>query len=145
MPDIRFLEIPTIRQQRTLATHVKVISEETLASYTAETPNTPIENMIERVVYIKEGDAGVCQTVAERLLEKWGHKQTSVIGKIPMTVSLDFREKVRVVAPTLNFDEEVVIQKKEHSVADYSTRITCGDIILSDNELLARILEEALS
>ncbi len=43
---------------------------------------------------------------------------------------------------TIYDGEEMILQKKEHDVTGQRTRITCGDIILSDSELLARILDE---
>ena len=39
-------------------------------------------------------------------------------------------------------DEYMPVQKLEHDIINQITRVTAGDLILSDEELLARILEK---
>jgi len=138
--DLYFIDEPTIRTQGVKATHVTVVSP--THTYTAEIPATPVEEVIERIMTIDDGDEAVCQVVADRLLDEWGREQVSVSGEVPFTVKLRFRDKVKVRIPIADIDQEMVLQSKEHNLSSFSTRVNVGDIILGDNELLARILEE---
>ena len=135
-----FIEEPTIRTQGVIATHVTVKSP--THEHTASIPATPAENTIERVIEIKEGNAEICQTVAEQLLERWGEEQISIVGRVQLMVVLRFKEYVRVKIPSVNIDDEYILQRKEHDLSTFETQLTVGDIIVGDNELLARILEE---
>ena len=135
-----FIEEPSIKTQGVIATHVTVRSPS--AEYTAEIPLTPAENTIERLVEIKEGNADTCQAVAEGLLDRWGREQVSITGRVPLVVTLRFKELVKVYIPSADIDDDYVLQRKEHNLSSFETSITVGDIILSDEELMARIFEE---
>ncbi len=138
--DLYFIDEPQIKTQGVIATHVTVRSP--TAEYTAEIPATPAENTIERLVEIKEGNADTCQAVAEGLLERWGRQQTSITGRVPLVVTLRFRQLVNIIIPVAEIDGTYILQRKEHDLSSFESRVTVGDIILSDDELLARILEE---
>ncbi len=138
--DLYFIEEPQIKTQGVIATHVTVRSP--TAEYTAEVPATPAENTIERVIEIKEGNADTCEAVAEGLLERWGREQLSITGRVPLVVTLRFKEFVKVFIPVSDIDGDYILQRKEHDLSNFETRITVGDIILSDDELMARIMEE---
>jgi len=138
--DLYFIEEPQIRTQGVIATHVTVRSPS--AEYTAEIPLTPAENTIERLVEIKEGNADTCQAVAEGLLDRWGREQLSITGRVPLVVTLRFKELVKVFISSAEIDGDYILQRKEHNLSQFETRVTVGDIILSDDELIARIMEE---
>ena len=138
--DLYFIEEPSIQAQGILATHVTVRSP--THEYTAEIPDTPLENTIERLVGIDEGNEATCQQVAEGLLDRWGREQLSITGRVPLVVTLRFKEFVKVFIPSAGIDDDFVMQKKEHELENFETRVTLGDIILSDEELLSRIIEE---
>lgn len=138
--NLYFVEEPRIETQGIMATHVTVKSE--TAEYTASLANIPDENKIEQLVPIEEGSQAICQAVAEELLARWGREQLSINGPIDLTVKLRFKEKVRVVIPAAGIDGLFIVQKKVHNLANFTTEVTCGDIILSNNELLARIMEK---
>lgn len=136
-----FLQNPQVKTQAPQANSVTVRSP--AAEYTATTdPEPSNDELIERLVEIDEGDSSTCQAIAEELINKWGEEQRSVSGEINLTVNLDFKQKVQIVAPDNGIDEEMVVQKKKHDIANQKTMITCGDIILDDNELLTRILDD---
>ncbi len=136
-----FLEEPRVDSRGPIATHVYVESDTHAASANV-TPEPPAADWLERAVTIREGDATVCQEVADRLLERWSEEQISVSGKIPLTVTLSFRERINIVIPQAGIDEEMILQRKVHDLEDFSTTVTLGDIMLSDSELLSRILDE---
>ncbi len=138
--DLYFIEEPQIRTQGVIATHVTVRSPS--AEYTAEIALTPAENTIERLVEIKEGNADTCQAVAEGLLDRWGREQLSITGRVPLVVTLRFKELVKVFISSAEIDGDYILQRKEHNLSQFETRVTVGDIILSDDELIARIMEE---
>jgi len=134
-----FIEEPQIQIQEYAATHVTVKSPD--ASYTASLPDIVDERRVDRLVEIDAGDEEVCQEIAEELLSRWGREQVTIYGSVPFTVVLTFKQKVRIVIPSAGMDEELILQRKEHVLETYITNITCGDIMLSDDELLARLLE----
>lgn len=136
-----FLNEPKVTVQGKIATHVLVKSPTN--SYTAiESPAPSSANEIWRYVEIAEGDSTVCQTVAEALLEKWGKELVSVEGDIKMNLSLPAKRKIHITIPYAGIDREMVLQSKTHNRADDVTHIVLGDIILSDDELIARIIDE---
>ncbi len=100
------------------------------------------ERVVERVMDIDSGDADVCRAVAEALIDRWGHEQASVSGKVTMAVTIRFDRKVRVIIPEAGLNADMIPQRKEHDIVDQSTTVTVGDIILGDAELLARILDD---
>lgn len=134
-----FIEEPQITRRSPQANTVIVKSN--TSSATASTfPQE--DNVIKRIVEIDEGDASVCQAVADELISRWGSEQKSVQGKINLTVTLDFKQKVRFVNKNLGLDEIMILQKKSHNVGEQTTEVIAGDIILDDNELLTRILDD---
>ena len=135
-----FIEEPQIVIQEYAATHVTVKSP--TASYMASLEEIADERRVDRLVEIDSGDEEVCQEIAEELLTRWGREQVTISGAVPFTVVLNFKQKVRIIIPSAGIDEELVLQRKEHILNNYITNITCGDIMLSDDELLARLLEK---
>lgn len=177
-----FIDEPLISIQGILATHVTVKSP--THNYTASLLGIADEERIDRFVNIDEGDSAVCQEIAETLLAKWGREQLSVSGKLPLNLSLNFKEEVRTIlyytllwiidteislsetfslseewetwepagdwflsdllgaADTGKPDEQLVLQRKSHTLTDYATGVNLGDTQLDDNELVARILEK---
>ena len=82
---LRFLQEPVVSIQNPVATHVIVTSPTN--TYTAYiTPEPAAADRIERAVTISEGNATVCQAVAEALIERWGVEQITVTGRIPLTL-----------------------------------------------------------
>ena len=138
--DLYFIDEPVITIQRPLATHITVRSKTHEA--TAELSGVLPENTIEKLIEINEGNEDVCQTVADRLLEKYGREQRSVSGVVDLVVTTKFKEQMRIVVPVANIDEFMTLQKKEHDLASSTTRVTFGDAIPSQDEILSRILEE---
>lgn len=141
---LQFIDFPDIQTQGPQATHITVRAKGTTTEYTAViSPEPPAANKIERLVEIESGTQAQCQKVAEQLLERWGREQRSVSGTVDLIVTLRFDQKIRVKCLPAGIDEEMILQKKEHDVlGNPSTRVTLGDIILSDDELLARVLDE---
>jgi hypothetical protein len=140
---LRFLEAPTVDITNPIATHVIVTSPTN--TYTAHTtPEAAAADMIERAVTIAEGNATVCQAVAEALIARWGVEQISVTGKIPLMLTLDFKEYVHITIPYANIDTDMQLQRKIHTILsnDTYTTITLGNISVDANELIARILDE---
>ena len=135
-----FISDPSISTQGVVANYITVKSP--TASYTASKTGVASDNKIERVVPIDTGDTAICKVVAERLLERWGEEQFSVTGDIAFNVGLEFKEKVHLVIPTAGIDGNYILQRKEHSIGNFATTVTLGDIILSENELVARILQD---
>ena len=79
---LRFLQEPVVSIQNPVATHVIVTSPTN--TYTAYiTPEPAAADRIERAVTISEGNATVCQAVAEALIERWGVEQITVTGQNP--------------------------------------------------------------
>ena len=107
-------------------------------------PEPPVETSIKRLVVIDSGTADVCQVIADELISRWGREQKSVSGTIPLNVQLNFKDKVRIRVPFAGIDEDMFLQRKEHSITGAETSITCGDISLGDNELIARIIDDLL-
>lgn len=134
-----FIQEPNIKTQGPQANTVTVASP--TASYTADNAPTSDE-VVHRYIEIDEGDASVCQTVAEKLLSRWSSEQMSISGQINLNVRLKFKEKLHIINDDINLDEVLVLQKKSHDVTGRTTNVTAGDIILDDNELLTRILDE---
>jgi len=134
-----FHDDPTVSARGPLATRVTVKSD--TDQYTATVEGIEIENRIERVVHIDIGDEEICQKIAEELLERWKDEQLTVTGDIDLTVTLRFREKVLVKVPAYEIDEMMILQRKEHDIEMETTRVTVGDLILDESELISRILE----
>lgn len=137
---LHFLEMPRVNIEPPSANVVSVISH--TASFTAKTGKLSEDEVIERLVEIKEGDYNVCRIVAEELLSRWSSEQKSVTGIIELFQGLDFLKKVRINIPEALIDEDMKVQSLAHDVINQTTTITVGDIILSDEELLARILDK---
>lgn len=141
---IQFLAPPDVQLQAPQATHVTVRVRGTTTEYTAvREPVSPPEKMVERLVYIDSGTQATCQAVAQELIAKWGREQVSVKGVIPLTLVLKPDQKVRVVIPEIGLNGELILQKKFHDVIPRSeTHVELGDIMLSEQELIARIIDD---
>lgn len=140
---LRFLQEPVVSIQNPVATHVIVTSPTN--TYTAYvTPEPAAADRIERAVTISEGNATVCQAVAEALIARWGVEQITVTGRIPLTLILDFKEYVYISIPFAGISQEMQLQSKVHTIgsSDTYTTVTLGSVYVGDNELIARILEE---
>ncbi|MFA7218798.1 MAG: hypothetical protein WC057_09430 [Dehalococcoidales bacterium] len=140
---LRFLQEPVVSIQNPVATHVIVTSP--TSTYTAYiTPEPAAADRIERAVTISEGNAAVCQAVAEALIARWGVEQITVTGRIPLTLTLDFKEYVYISIPFAGISQEMQLQSKIHTIgsSDTYTTVTLGSVYVGDNELIARILEE---
>jgi hypothetical protein len=140
---LRFLQEPVVSIQNPVATHVIVTSPTN--TYTAYvTPEPAAADRIERAVTISEGNATVCQAVAEALIARWGVEQITVTGRIPLTLILDFKEYVYISIPFAGIAQEMQLQSKVHTIgsSDAYTTVTLGSVYVGDNELIARILEE---
>lgn len=140
---LRFLQEPVVSIQNPVATHVIVTSPTN--TYTAYvTPEPAATDRIERAVTISEGNATVCQAVAEALIARWGVEQITVTGRIPLTLILDFKEYVYISIPFAGISREMQLQSKVHTIgsSDAYTTVTLGSVYVGDNELIARILEE---
>lgn len=138
--DLYFIDQPSIQTQGILATHLLLISP----THTVEVglEGIPIENRIEQVVEIDEGNEEILTQTGQLLLEKWGRPQISVTGVVDLVVTTHFRSMLRVWVPSANIDEFMPLQKKEHDIAAQTTRLTLGDLIVGQDEYLARILRE---
>ncbi len=139
-----FLKTPNVSITGPKATHVKVKDRATAGTATANvTPEPPEAERIYRFILVDDGGGvGVLQTIADQLIEKWGREQVTVSGEIPLNVTLDFMQKLRVIVPQGNVDADLILQKKSHNITTKTTAIVAGDIMLSDDELIARILDE---
>lgn len=137
---VYFLEAPTVKNEGLKANIVTVKSPS--AEHTAVMRGISGDDYINRIVDIDEGGLETCRVVAEKLLEVWGKQNKSITGKIPLRQDLNFKEKILVVIPQDDFVKRLQLQKVSHDILRQKTTITCGDLILSDNELLARILAE---
>jgi len=141
---IYFLELPQITKDTMIATHVTVKSPTNEVTVHI-TPEPDPGDRIERIVNIDSGNSTVCTAVGNELLIKWGKEQINIRGKIPLTVTLTFMQKLSVYVKQANISTNLVLQKKEHDVLDASTTVTMGDIQLSDDELVSRIFEDLLN
>jgi hypothetical protein len=144
---LRFLTEPRVTLQAPQATHVTVYVRDNRATteYTAIVdPAPPTEKRVERLVVLDSGDLATCTAVANQLLALWSRELRSVEGEIPLTVTLRFREKVRVIVPEAGIDEDMPIRKKVHMINNSGTQtsVVLGDIILSEYEIIARELEK---
>ena len=135
-----FLEEPIVSIEPPSANMVTVTSP--TAEYTAKKENISDDEIIERLVEINEGDLTVCTIVAEELLSRWGKEQKSVTGPVWLCMGLEFKKKAKVYIGEALIYEDMNIQKLEHDIIDQTTTVTAGDIILNDEELLARILDK---
>ena len=136
-----FIKEPKVKTNGPQANKITVRSPS--AEYTATTDPAPNpDKVIERVVEIDEGDATTREIVAKALIDRWGREQKSISGQINLTVTLKFKEKMKLVNNSINLDEEMVLQKKQHDVTGRKTDITARDIIIDDSELLSRILDD---
>ena len=137
---INFIKTPQVNRRAPQANAVTV--ESPTAEYTATASGLSEDKKIERLVEIDEGDISVCQEVAEELLSRWSRELKSVSGLILLNQDLVFRKKAMInINEAMIEDEDMVIQKLEHDIIAQTTLVICGDIILDDAELLARILE----
>ncbi|AZO95289.1 GLUG motif-containing protein [Halocella sp. SP3-1] len=134
-----FLDTPRVTIEPPSANVVTVISDS--SEYTAREAGISDDEVIHRIVEIDEGNYDVCRTVAKQLLSRWGREQKSIEGKIRLCQGLDFLKKVHIYDAEAMVDEDMRIQKLVHDVIEQTTVVTAGDIILSDDELLARILD----
>ena len=137
---IHFIETPKVNRRAPQANAVTVKSP--TAEYTATVSGLSEDKKIERSIEIDEGDANVCQVVAEELLSRWSRELKSVSGLILLNQDLVFRKKAMInIDEAMIEDEDMVIQKLDHDIIEQTTLVICGDIILDDAELLARILD----
>ncbi len=143
MRTIYFKKPPIVTIKSPIATHVTVVSP-THSATANITPEPSASTRIERIIQIEEGNATVCQNIADALIAKWGVEQKSVQGVIPLNVSLDFKTKLFINIPQSHISEFLNLQKKAHSILKNETNVVLGDIILDDNELIARILNDYL-
>ena len=135
-----FISEPKLEIQEYSATHVTVRSP--TAEHTSNLPEIIDERRVDRLVEIDSGDAQTCEAIADELLDRWGRNQITVTGSIPLTVTLRFKEKLQIIIPGGGLDQELILQRKQHSLADFTTQVVCGDVSLSDDELLTRLLEQ---
>ena len=138
--DIQFIEIPQTKIEYPKANRVIVKSES--AEWTETADGVSEDNIVERTVEIDEGDKSICRQVAKKLLERWGRKNESITGDIRLFVNLQFNEKAKLIIEDSMIDDYFVVQSLEHDIINQETTIKAGDIVLDDNELLARILDE---
>lgn len=136
----QFVSEPVIEQQVRAATKVIIVSPD--AQAVVELTDVPPERQIERVVNISYGDEDICREVGHKLLDNWRADRLTVTGDIPLNVALDFRKAIRVIIPNAGIDQLFVIQKKEHNLSNHTTTLTLGDVRLSEEELLSRILND---
>ena len=139
---VLFIDEPQVRLEGPYATRVYVRSDTDEAM--AEVEGIETENLIERAVNVQFGDAEILQAVADELLARWSIEQKSITGEIDLNVTLRFKERIRVIIPQLGIDEWMILQEKRHSLSGSGKRTTVvlGDIVLSADEIQARILEE---
>lgn len=135
-----FIDEPNVTIRPPIATSVTVVSPTN--EYTAELSGIPAEAVVERRVEIDTGDDAVCELVANQLLGRWGREQVSITGVIAFNVGLQFKQLVRCRIPSAGLFGDFILQQKAHNLADFKTTVTIGDIMLSENELLARILQD---
>lgn len=135
-----FIDIPQVNIQSPTANVVTVFSP--TAEYTAAIPGISEDEKVERIVEIEEGNGQVCRIIANELLKRWSKEQKSITGPVQLCLGLEFQQKVRVINKEAMLDEYMPVQKLEHDIINQITRVTAGDLILSDEELLARILEK---
>ncbi len=137
----QFLEDPQVRIQSPIATHI-IVKSPTHSATAVLDPEPSADTKIERLVKIDSGDVAACQTIADELLDRWGRDQVSVTGVIPLNVLMKFKQKVFVVIPESKISDSLTVQSKKHNITNISTRVVLGDIILDQDELLSRIIEE---
>ena len=135
-----FIKEPKVIRDPPIATHV-IVRSPTNEATANTTPEVEAEVMVERLVNIPEGDETACQVVADELILKWGREQVSIVGIVDLIVTLLFKQKVYINIPQSRVDGIYILQRKEHSITSSTTSVVFGDIILSDEELIARILE----
>ena len=138
--DIQYIETPNTKIEYPKANRVTVKSE--TAEWTSTEPGVSEDNIVERIVEIDEGGQKICRQVADKLLERWSRKNVSITGDIRLFVDLQFEEEAKIVIPDSMIDGYYPVQSIEHDVIDQVSTVKAGDIILDDNELLARILDE---
>lgn len=138
---INFLKPPKVTTRMAFATHV-IVNSPTNTGTANITPEPAAAARIYRLINIDSGDAALCSAVAAELITRWGKDQVSVKGDIPLDVQLLFMTKVQIIVPEAALNSALILQRKEHDILNSKTNIVCGDIILSDDELLARILDE---
>lgn len=137
---IYFLKVPEVRLGAPTATTVTVVSNTSEA--TARLDGVSRDREIERLVQIDEGDYQVCLTVAEKLLDRWSEETTTITGEIIARADIDFKKYVNIIVPEIGFNGILPVQKVAHDVLAQKTKITCGDIETSENEITARIIEK---
>ncbi|SDM21335.1 hypothetical protein [Halarsenatibacter silvermanii] len=136
---LQFLEPPEVTIIPPRANRVIVKSPE--GEGTAAVPGLSADLIIERVVEIENGGNEVCRRVAEKILERWKDERINVEGVVRLAVGLSFKEKVKIYIEESGLDGIYLPLKSiEHDVINQKTKVSCGDIILDDDELLARIL-----
>ncbi len=144
-----FLETPRVETRGPIATHITVRSKETGAEATAEDGTVASDKRIERLVEIDDGDASVCQEVADRLLARWGEEQVSVSGDINLTVTLDFKQKVSIIIPEAGLGtvdtEELQIEREEDTEAHWDSYYAREGTEADDDDLvLERVVIDEL-
>ena len=137
----QFIEPPTVTRMPARASRVIVKSPE--GEGMAQMPDISEDQIIERIIEIDKGGDSVCQQTAERLLERWKDEKINVEGDVRLVVGLSFKERVKVFIEESNLNGVYLnLNSVEHDVINQTSRVNCGDIILDDAELLARILDD---
>lgn len=143
---IYYIEDPSVTLKSPQATEITVSSATN--SVTVDTtdlgwPAVSADKKIQKRIEIDEDiDAAGCQEIGETLLGKWGKESKTVVGVVDLTVTTTFKNKIRIINVEAGIDEEMILQRKEHNITESKTTLVCGDIVISDNELLSRLLEE---
>lgn len=135
-----FIDEPEIESRQQAATKIIVTSPGARA--VAELPGIPPEMQVERVVDLNYGDEALCRKVGESLLDRWRHHRVTITGTIALNVGLSFKSLYRVKIPTAAVDGLFILHSMNHDLARYTTKVVLGDMSLTDEELIARILQE---
>lgn len=140
---VHAIDYPNVRTTGPRATHVKVIGGDGVASYTAVISPAPPDTAKEEIeVKIDSSDATVVQTVAQRTLARLGQEQVTVEVTLPLLVTTDFAKKLRIVIPEIGLDAALPIQAKRHNVLEQTTTLSLGAFAASDEEIVARIVDQ---
>jgi len=139
--ELKFINPPTVNREMPKANRVTVRSD--TDSWTSTIPDTSEDEVVERLVKIDIGSEKVCKQIADRLVEQWSEVQISIVGNVLLFIDLEFKTKVMMqIEDSLIDQEKFILQNVQHDLANYKTTVTVGDLMLDDQELLARILDE---
>jgi hypothetical protein len=138
--NIKFIETPDLTIKEVKANRVIVNSP--TDSYTAEYSDISQDNIIEKQVEIEEGNINVCKQIADSLLSEWNRKEISITGKVKLNLGLMFEKKSYIIIPDGKIAGNYKIQKLSHNIDDYTTTFIAGDKLLSESEIIARVLNK---